>query len=174
MAPAPLNSVPKAMLPVYEKIIALTDDVCDRCLDPEYREMARDLALALSRKRPSPLGSGQPRTWACGIVYVLGRINFLGDESFSPHMKTADLCAAFGASESATHAKARVIEEVLGVEPLDRRWTVPSLAEMNPLVWMVEVNGLVVDVRQMPRQVQEIAFSKGMIPYIPADRKDRA
>jgi hypothetical protein len=24
--------------------------------------------------------------------------------------------------------------------------------------------------RQMPREVQEIAFDKGMIPYIPADR----
>jgi hypothetical protein len=40
----------------------------------------------------------------------------------------------------------------------------------NPLVWMAEVNGLLVDVRDMPREVQEIAFHKGMIPYIPADR----
>lgn len=27
-----------------------------------------------------------------------------------------------------------------------------------------------VDLRQMPREVQEIAFQKGMIPYVPADR----
>ncbi len=172
-APARLNSVPKVMLPVYEKIVALTDDVCDRHLNPEYREMARAMALTLCRKRPSPLASGQPRTWACGIVYVLGRVNFLGDESFSPHMTTADLCAAFGVSESATHAKARVIEETLGTGPFDRRWTLPSLAETNPLVWIAEVNGLVVDLRQTPREVQEIAFAKGMIPYIPADRKHR-
>jgi hypothetical protein len=25
--------------------------------------------------------------------------------------------------------------------------------------------------REMPREVQEIAFQKGMIPYIPADRE---
>ncbi len=171
--PARSSSVPKAMLPVYEKIVALTDDVCDRCLDPEYRANAREMALALCRKRPSPLVSGQPRTWACGIVYVLGRVNFLSDELFSPHMTTADLCAAFGVSESATHAKARVIEEMLGTGPFDRRWTLPSLAEMNPLVWMVEVNGFVVDVRQMPREVQEIAFAKGLIPCIPDERKHR-
>lgn len=36
---------------------------------------------------------------------------------------------------------------------------------------MAEVNGLLVDLRDMPRDVQEIAFAKGMIPYIPADRK---
>jgi hypothetical protein len=26
----------------------------------------------------------------------------------------------------------------------------------------------------MPREVQEAAFAKGMIPYIPADRPDRS
>jgi hypothetical protein len=35
------------------------------------------------------------------------------------------------------------------------------------------VNGVLVDLRDMPRDIQEIAFAKG-IPYIPADRKDRS
>ena len=47
----------------------------------------------------------------------------------------------------------------------------PSRLEDNPLVWVLQVNGLTVDVRQAPREVQEIAFHKGLIPYIPADRK---
>jgi hypothetical protein len=55
---------------------------------------------------------------------------------------------------------------------LDPQWTLPSLAGRNPLVWMAEVNGLLVDLRDMPREVQEIAFAKGLIPYIPTDRKD--
>jgi hypothetical protein len=59
-------------------------------------------------------------------------------------------------------------------QPLDPRWTLPSFAEKNPLVWMAEVNGLLVDLRHMPRDLQEIAFAKGLIPYIPADRKDRS
>ena len=28
-----------------------------------------------------------------------------------------------------------------------------------------------IDLRDMPREVQEIAYAKGMIPYIPADQK---
>jgi len=36
---------------------------------------------------------------------------------------------------------------------------------------MAEVNGLLVDLRDMPREVQQIAFEKGMIPYIPADHE---
>ena len=162
------------MMPVYEKIVGLTDDVCDRQLDSEYRDLARAMTAALCRKRPSPLTSGQPRTWACGIVYVLGRINSLGDPSFSPHMTTTELCAAFGVSESTVNTKARVIEKALGTQPFDPQWTLASLAEKNPLMWMAEVNGLLVDLRNMPREAQEIAFEEGLIPYIPADRKDQS
>jgi hypothetical protein len=171
---ARLKSIPKGMLPVYESIVGLTDDVCDRRLNSEYRDLARAMTGALCRKRPSPLSSGRPRTWAGGIVYVLGRINFLGDKSFPPYMATSDLCAAFEIGESTAHTKARAIEEALGIRPYDPEWTLPSLLEKNPLVWMAEVNGLLVDLRTMPREVQEAAFAKGMIPYIPADRPDRS
>jgi hypothetical protein len=173
-ASARLNSVPKIMMPVCEKIVGLIDGVCDRHLNSEYRDLARAMTAALCRKRPSPLASGQPRTWACGIVYMLGRINFLGDTAVSPHMTTAQLCAAFQVGESTVHAKARAIEKAVGTQPFDPQWTLPSLAEKNPLVWMAEVNGLLVDLRDMPREVQEIAFEDGLIPYIPADRQDRS
>jgi hypothetical protein len=39
---------------------------------------------------------------------------------------------------------------------------------------MLQVNGFMVDVRHVPREVQEIAFNKGLIPYIPADRQQGA
>jgi hypothetical protein len=81
---------------------------------------------------------------------------------------------AFEVGESTVHAKARTIEKALGTQPFDPQWMLPSLAEKNPLMWMAEVNGLLVDLRNMPREVQEIAFEDGMIPYIPADRKDRS
>ena len=124
--PTRSNSVPKGMLPVYERIVGLTDDVCDKRLNSEYRDLARGMTGALCRKRPSPLTSGQPRTWAGGIVYVLGRINFLGDRSFPPYLTTADLCAAFGVGESTLHAKARVIENTLKTRIFDPQWTLPT------------------------------------------------
>lgn len=37
---------------------------------------------------------------------------------------------------------------------------------------MLMVNGYIVDIRSMPREVQVIAFEKGLIPYIPADREE--
>jgi hypothetical protein len=169
IVPSDLKSIPRRMLPIWDKIVAVTDAVCDRHLNHEYRELGRVMTAALCRKRPSPLTSGQPRTWAAGIVYVLGRVNFLSDQSSYPHMATADLCRACGVSESTLHGKARTIEGALAVSSLDLRWTLPSLAERNPLTWMAEVNGLLIDLRCMPREVQEIAFAKGMIPRIPTE-----
>jgi hypothetical protein len=41
------------------------------------------------------------------------------------------------------------------------------MLEDNPLVWTLEVNGLPVDARWMPREVQEEAYRLGLIPYVP-------
>jgi hypothetical protein len=51
-------------------------------------------------------------------------------------MKTAELAAAFRVSEATIHAKARLINNALGVSVLDPRWTVSSLTERNPLTLM--------------------------------------
>ena len=169
----PTQSVPRSMQATYEAITTLTDAFCREHLNEDYRVLAQRMTAALCRKRPSPLASGQPRTWACGIVYVLGQINFLTDPSTQPLMSTADLCARFGVGQSTASAKARVIAKVLDTRRLNPEWSLPSLLDQNPLVWMAEVNGFLVDLRDMPREVQQIAFEKGMIPYIPADQEQR-
>jgi hypothetical protein len=38
-------------------------------------------------------------------------------------------------------------------------------------MWMAEVNGDPEDLREMPRELPEIAFEKDMIPYIPDHRE---
>jgi hypothetical protein len=76
---------------------------------------------------------------------------------FSAH-DDADLCAAFDVGESTVHAKARAIEKAIGVGPFDPQWTLQSLVEKNPLFWMAEVNGLLVDLRDMPREIQQMPF----------------
>ena len=39
--------------------------------------------------------------------------------------------------------------------------------DSNPLIWMLTVNGMMVDVRHLPIEVQEVAYQKGLIPYVP-------
>ncbi len=164
------TSIPKAMQATYDEVVALTDAFCRDHLNDEYRDLARAMTAALCRKRPSPLASGQRRTWACGIVYALGQMNFLSDKATQPYMAMADVCTAFGVGPSTASAKARVISDLLGAHRMDPAWMLPSMIDRNPLVWMAEFNGMVVDLRDMPREVQAFAYEKGLIPYIPADR----
>ncbi|MCY2989103.1 MAG: plasmid pRiA4b ORF-3 family protein, partial [Planctomycetota bacterium] len=50
------------------------------------------------------------------------------------------------------------------------KWTLPSKMDDKPKVWMVSVNGFIMDIRHAPRELQVKAFENGLIPYIPADR----
>ena len=42
----------------------------------------------------------------------------------------------------------------------------------NPMAWMIQVNGgFIMDARQAPPEMQEIAFAKGLILYVPYKRQ---
>jgi len=163
------ESVPASMQATYSAIVNLTDAICNQHLNSEYAALSRRLAAALARKRPSPIARGKPEIWACGIVYALGTVNFLFDKSQSPHMRADELCAAFGVSQSSGANKAKLIRDMMKMYQLDPDWCLPSLVDENPMIWILQVNGMMVDIRHLPREVQEIAYEKGLIPYIPAD-----
>src|SRR5215470_18064164 len=101
--------VPKPMQATFAAIVALTDAFCRAHLDEEYAQLSRQAAAALCRKRPSPLATGNLKTWACGIVYALGAANFLFDKSQQPTMRATDLCAGCGVSQSTGSAKAKAV-----------------------------------------------------------------
>jgi hypothetical protein len=158
---------------VLRVTVELVERFCREHLTDEYADLCRKLAEKLARKRPSPLLSGNPSTWACGIVRTIGWVNFLHDKSQTPHMRLSDIDASFGISESSGAAKLGAIRKLLRIHQLDPEWTLPSGMDDNPRVWILEVDGFMVDVRDEPREVQEIAYTKGLIPFIPADRQQR-
>lgn len=162
--------VPKHMQPTFDAITTLTGWVCQEHLDEEYAQLARQAAAALCRKRPSPLFNGRTNSWACGIIYALGFVNFLFDSSREPYISAGDLCQALGVSTSTGSARSRAVRQALKMSQFDANWCLPSRIPENSLIWMLEVDGIIVDIRWMSRQIQEIAYNKGMIPYIPADR----
>jgi hypothetical protein len=98
--------IPQAMRATYDAIVALTDRVCAEHLSEEYAQLSRKAAAMLARKRPSPLMSGKPATWAAGIVYALGQMNFLFDREQDVYLAPADLAAAFGVSQQTAGTKA--------------------------------------------------------------------
>jgi hypothetical protein len=165
------EKVPKKMQVVYETITALTNEFCEEHLNEEYAQLARQLTAALCRKRPSPLTRGRPNSWACGIIYALGFVNFLFDKSRDPHMSAAELCVGFGLSKSTGANKSSEIRKLMKMFQFDPNWCLPSLMDENPNAWMIMVNDLMVDARSMSLNIQEVAYEKGLIPYIPGKKE---
>jgi tetratricopeptide (TPR) repeat protein len=166
------QSVPKIMQPMFDNVTELTDAVCKDKLNEEYAELARDLTAALCRKRPCPLCTGYIDTWAAGIVYALGQINFLFDKSQTPHLRADELAEAFGVSKSTASCKASVIKKLFKMNAMGSSLLLPSRVDGWGPAWMIQVNGLLVDARNMPYEIQEEAFSRGMIPYLPERRPE--
>ena len=168
----PSTAVPSDVRPKYEAITALTDAFCKRHLDEEYAKMCRRLTVALARKRPTPLVRDRKEVWACGIVRTIGWANVLDDPKQSPYMKLIAIDPEFGVAESTGQGKSMAIRRMFGIGRLNPDWTLPSRWGDNPLVWRVEVDGMVVDIRQESRERQEAAFQEGLIPYIPKSSGD--
>jgi hypothetical protein len=164
------SKFPGAVGPVLELIVAMTDQFCRENLNEEYADLCRRLAEKLARKRPSPLLGGKPETWVCGIIRTIGWGNFLDDSGGKPHLKLTAIDKAFGVAESTGQGKSKTTRNMLEIRQFDHHWTLPSRMDDSTMVWVVEVLGIMTDIRTCPRVIQEIAFEKDLIPCIPADR----
>ncbi len=163
-------TVPEAAKPAYDVIVGLTDKFCQARLTHEYKMLCRKLTATLARKRPSPLTRGKPEVWACAVVRVIGWVNFLDDSSQTPHMKLTAIDKAFGVAESTGQGKAKAIRELLKIRQFDFHWMLRRRVEESPMAWMISVNGFMLDARHLRPEIQEEAFQKGLIPYIPGKR----
>jgi len=164
---SPTEKIPSALAEKFAAITALTDAFCEKHLNDEYRVVIHRLVGGLARKRASPLLKGKENVWAAAAVHAVGHVNFLGDPSQVPHCKPNILYEFFGVAESTGQNKSRQIREAFGMGPMSPAWTLPSRLADNPLVWMLQVNGLVMDIRQAPAELQRLAYEKGLIPFIP-------
>ena len=164
-----LKEVPAALSDRSQELIRLTDAFCEKHLDDDYKLLCREMTACVCQEG-SPACRGKPAGWAAGIVYSLGWVNFLSDPSQSPHMTTKEIAEGFCVGVSTIAVKTKVIKEGLGLMPFHPAWTLPSLVDDNPMIWMFEVDGLIRDLRDAPREVQVAAFENGRIPYVPADR----
>lgn len=164
----PKAAPPKMQTADVEKVITdMIDDFCRSHLNQEYAVLCRRLTEKLARKRPSPLVSGKPNTWACGIVRTIGWVNYLDGGSQKPHMKLTAIDKAFGVGESTGQGKSMLIRRMFKIRPMDPAWSLRSRMDKNPMAWMIQFRGFHVDARILKPEFQEEALRQGLIPYIP-------
>ncbi|KST61822.1 DUF6398 domain-containing protein [Mastigocoleus testarum] len=167
------ENVPKAMQEKFNGIVAITDDFAKQHLNDEYAQIIRFAAAALCRKRPSPLVKGREKTWACGITHAIGMVNFLFDSSQDPHISAKEIYKWFGVSSSTGQSKSKQVRDILNIRQMDPNWCLPSKLDKNPMAWMISIDGFIIDARSAPREIQEVAYAQGFIPYIPGNGESK-
>ncbi len=165
------TNIPDEFEEAFIAVVELTDAFCEQYLDEDYRQLCEEMAVAIY-VRELPSQRDKPAGWAGGIVHAVGWVNFLHDPDRSPHITPAQLAEGFGISKGTMMTKSRIIRDKLDITTLDPDWCTPAMLADNPLVWMLEVNGFVMDIRTAPRGAQEEAYRLGLIPFIPADKQE--
>ena len=143
-----------------QKLIEMTAGFCDAYLDEDYKQLCEKLIRKMSRKRNVPFLSGRLEIWAAAIIHALGSINFLFDQSIEPYVGADDISNYFGRSKSTVSQKAKVIRDMFKMRYWDKEFSTTHMKESNPLSNLVEVNGLIVDVRTLPPEILEIIRQK--------------
>jgi hypothetical protein len=72
--------------------------------------------------------------------------------------------------ESNGQGKAKAIRDLLKIRQFDFHWMLRRRVEESPMAWMISVNGFMLDARRLRPEIQEEAFQKGLIPYLPGKR----
>jgi hypothetical protein len=166
-----VEQIPEKLRGRFADIVTVTDRFCEERLDAEFKGLCREMAAALCLEG-CPVTSGKAAGWAAGVVYSVGWVNFLGDPGQPHHMMAEDMAKAVGVSEATLMNRAKLIRQGLDLSRMDPRWSTKGILGHNPLVWMVEINGLLYDIRQAPRHVQEGAVRCGIIPYLPGSEAE--
>ena len=161
------TQIPSDLRPVHEAIATAIESFSSQRLNDEYREICLRMLGVLARKRPTPLVKGKPNSWACGIVRAVGWVNFLDDPSQTPHVKSREIDAYFGLSAATGQSRSKQIRDLLKIHRFDVEWSLASRIDSNPMAWLIQINGVIVDARSLPREVQEEAVRRGLIPFLP-------
>ena len=69
--------------------------------------------------------------------------------------------------KSTLRAKAKLIGDIVRIGPMELEFCRRELLAENPLAWLIEVDGFIVDARTMPPEIQEEARRRGLIPDLP-------
>lgn len=161
--------IPQAVRPYADRVVAATDAACLEHLDEEYADLCRRLVGKLARKRPSPLARGDLGIWAAGVVCAIGQLNFLFDQSQKVHLTADQLSDVLNVKKTTMANKARLVRDILKLSQFETELSRRALIDSNPMAWMLEIDGIIVDARRLPLALQAEAFEMGLIPYVPAE-----
>ena len=114
-----------------EKLIEMVKGFSDEYLDEEYKKLNIRLVEKLGRKHDVPFKRGKLENWAGGIIYTIGQLNFLFDDSFHPYATPDDISSYFGVKKKTAANKARDIRKLLNLKLGDEEFSTELVLESD-------------------------------------------
>lgn len=139
-----------------QKIIELVSKFCQEKLDKEYETLCIELTKKLGRKKNVPFMTGKLEIWAASIIYTIGRLNFLYDNSFTPYIPTSDIHEYFGTKGNTVCAKSKLIRDTLKLSYINNEFATSRMIEDNPFNQYVFVDDLIFPIQSLPIEYQKM------------------
>jgi len=127
---------------------------------PPARQAGSQATVSTGARRAARLGRRCP-------LYTVGSINFLFDPSQEPHLRADELAVLTGVAKATMANKAALIRRTVRLGPLEPELCRRELLARHPFAWLVEIDGLIVDVRALPQSLQDDARRRGLVPGSP-------
>ncbi len=147
----------KEEIKIREKqLLELTGAFCAEKLNDDYFQLCEKLIKKLGRKRDVPFQRGKLEIWAAAVVYAIGSINFLFDNSFEPYLSAGQISEYFGTKNSSVSNKASQIKDMFKMDIFSPEFSTQHTTQNNPFNDMVMVDGFIVPLSSIPEDLQQM------------------
>jgi hypothetical protein len=82
-------------------------------------------------------------------------VNVLCASLQNPHSAASQIWESVDLRSRTTQVTSAQICDLLGLSPMNPNWSILPMNDKKPLIWMREVNRLIIDMRQALREMQE-------------------
>lgn len=147
--------IPAFMERRYDELIAEFDRACAEHLTPEFLAPGREMIRALCVSSLTPM-KGRASHWIAAVIWALEQLNYA-----SPPHSDETIGEWFKIAAKSVSSKGSAIMAALQVQPHDPRWSFSP--HDSPWTWMVRVNGVLIDARNLPEAVQQEALRQGAL-----------
>lgn len=123
---------PGKTTPILDELLRLTAGFCTAHLNDEYTQLCRKLIEKGGRKRTVPFASGQPASWAAGVVHAICTVNFAFDKTQNPNVTSGMISQHFGVSQNTASQKSKALRDMFNMEYWDPEFGTSEMSKKNP------------------------------------------
>ena len=132
----PVKTKAPAASSKLDELIRLTAGFCKVNMNEEYAQLCRKLIEKGGRKRTVPFASGQPESWAAGVVHAICTVNFAFDKTQQPNVTPQMIATHFRVSTNTASQKSKALRDMFNMEYWDAEFGTAEMAAKNPMRMM--------------------------------------